>query len=84
VRTPALGYSVEQNSTGLIRCAIPQDAGLEFLLDLVGTESLDAEAAIEAILRSMPSSEIIQRLERSVASNLLLARAFATHQTSQR
>ena len=61
-----------------------QDAALEFLLDLVGTESLDAEAAIEAILRSMPSSEIIQRLERSVASNLLLARAFATHQTSQR
>ena len=61
-----------------------QDAALEFLLDLVGTESLDAEAAIEAILRSMPSSEILRRLERSVAANPRLARAFATHQTSQR
>jgi HEAT repeat protein len=61
-----------------------QDAALEFLLNLVSTESLDAEAAIEAILRSMPSSEIVQRLERSVAGNARLARAFATHQTSQR
>ncbi len=33
-----------------------QDAALEFLLDLVRTESLNAEGAIEAILRSMPSA----------------------------
>ena len=31
-----------------------QDAALEFLLELVRTESLDAETAIEAVLRSMP------------------------------
>jgi HEAT repeat protein len=31
-----------------------QDAALEFLLDLVRTESLQAEAAIEAVLRSAP------------------------------
>ena len=35
-----------------------QDAALEFLLDQVRTESLQAEAAIEAILRSMPSDEV--------------------------
>lgn len=61
-----------------------QDAALEFLFDLVGTESLDAEPAIEALLRSMPSSEIVQRLERSVAGNPRLVRAFATHQASRR
>jgi HEAT repeat protein len=61
-----------------------QDAALEFLFNLVGTESLAAEAAIETILRSMPSSEIVQRLETAVAANPRLARAFATHQTSQR
>ena len=41
-----------------------QDAALEFLLELVRTESLDAEAAIEAVLRSMPSQEVINRLEK--------------------
>jgi len=56
-----------------------QDAALEFLLDLVGAESLQAEAAIEAILRSMPSNEITKRLEKLVAGNQRLARAFATN-----
>jgi HEAT repeat protein len=57
-----------------------QDAALEFLLDLVRTESLDAEAAIEAVLRSMPSQEAIKRLDKLVAGNPRLARAFVTHQ----
>ncbi len=61
-----------------------QDAALESLLELVRTESLDAEQAIEAVVRSMPSSEIIQRLEKSVAGNPRLARAFATHQKADR
>jgi len=56
-----------------------QDAALEFLLDLVRTESLQAEAAIEAILRSMPSDEVAKRLEKLVAGNPRLARAFASH-----
>ena len=56
-----------------------QDAALEFLLDLVRSESLQAEAAIEAILRAMPSVEITKRLEELVAGNPRLSRAFATH-----
>jgi HEAT repeat protein len=58
-----------------------QDAALEFLLELVSTESLSAEAAIEALLRSMPSQETIKRLERLVAGNSRLARVFAENQT---
>jgi hypothetical protein len=56
-----------------------QDAGIEFLLDLVRTESLPAAAAIEAILRSAPSFEVTQRLEKIVAGNPRLARVFAAH-----
>jgi hypothetical protein len=58
-----------------------QDAALEFLLALVGADSLDAEPAIEAILRSMPSQEMIKRLEQLVAPSPRLARVFAAHQT---
>jgi len=54
-----------------------QDAALEFLMDLVRSESLQAEPAIEAILRAMPSAEITKRLEEIVAGNQRLARAFA-------
>jgi hypothetical protein len=54
-----------------------QDAALEFLMELIGTESLDAEAAIEAVVRSMPSEEIIQRLQTLVAGNPRLAGVLA-------
>jgi HEAT repeat protein len=54
-----------------------QDAALEFLLDLVRSESLQAEPAIEAILRGGPSDEIKTRLEGLVAGNQRLVRAFA-------
>jgi HEAT repeat protein len=54
-----------------------QDAALEFLFELVGTESLQAEEAIEAILRSGPSIQVADRLEKLVAGNQRLARAFA-------
>jgi len=57
-----------------------QDEALEFLLELVRTESLDAETAIEAVLRSMPSADVVKRLEKLVANNPRLARAFAAHQ----
>jgi len=56
-----------------------QDAALEFLLELVGKEALDAEPAIEAVLRSMPSPEIIKRLEKMVEGNPRLKRAFAAN-----
>lgn len=54
-----------------------QDKAVEFLLELVRTESLDAEAAIEAVLRSGPSQEVIGRLEKLVTGNPRLAKAFA-------
>ncbi len=60
-----------------------QDAATEFLLDQVRTESLQAEAAIEAILRSAPSDEITKRLEKLVAGNRRLARAFAKANSSR-
>jgi HEAT repeat protein len=56
-----------------------QEAALEFLLDLVRTETLQAEAAIEAIFRAAPSDEVTKRLEELVAGNQRLARAFSTH-----
>jgi hypothetical protein len=57
-----------------------QDPALEFLLESVRKESLDAETAIEAVLRSMPSADVVKRLEKLVANNPRLARAFAAHQ----
>jgi HEAT repeat protein len=56
-----------------------QEAALEFLLELVRTESLDAEATIEAVLRSVPSQEVVKRLEKLVENNPRLARAFAAN-----
>jgi hypothetical protein len=58
-----------------------QEAAQDFLFDLVQTDSVHAEAAIEALLRSAPSPEITQHLERLVSENPRLARAFATHRT---
>ena len=54
-----------------------QDAALEFLLELVRKESLEAEAAIEAVLRSMPSKEVTERLEKLVEGNPRLKRFIA-------
>ena len=59
-----------------------QDAAFEFLLELVRQESLDAEGAIEALLRSMPSPEIVTKLEDMVADNPRLGRVFAEHNQS--
>lgn len=63
-----------------------QDEAVDFLLDMVRRESTQAEAAIEALLRAMPSAEVIQRLEGVVAGNPDLMRAFSTHRraSSQR
>jgi hypothetical protein len=54
-----------------------QDAALAFLLELIGKEALEAEAAIEAVLRSMPSKEVTDRLENLVEGNPRLKRAVA-------
>jgi HEAT repeat protein len=53
-----------------------QDAAQEFLLDQVRTESLQAEPAIESLLRAAPSDEIVKRLEALVAGNPRLSSAF--------
>jgi hypothetical protein len=58
------------------------DAAMEFLLDLVRTESLDAEGAIEAILRAAPSDEIVSALENLVRDNPRLSTALAAHRSS--
>jgi len=67
--------SVLLSAIGLTR----QEAALDFLFQLVRTEPLNAEAAIEAILRSMPSEEITKQLEAMVSGNPRLERAFAAH-----
>jgi hypothetical protein len=60
-----------------------QDAAMEFLFDLVRTESLDAEGAIETILRSGPSDETLLALKNIVANNPRLVRAFEGHRNSR-
>jgi len=59
-----------------------QPEALDFLLDLVRTESLDAEAAIEAIARAAPSVEVTRQLEQAVSGNPRLARALAKHRAA--
>ena len=54
-----------------------QQAATEFLLDQVRTQSPQAEAAIEALLRAAPSDEVTSRLKALAASNPRLARALA-------
>ena len=65
--------SVLLSALGLTR----QDSAMELLLDLVKADSLDAEAAIEAIVRSMPSEEMRKRLEKLVTGNARLTRTFS-------
>ena len=55
-----------------------QEGATEFLLDQVKSESLDAERAVEALVRSMPSPEILERLKKLAAPSPRLARALAT------
>lgn len=59
-----------------------QDSAVEFLLDLVKSESPDAERAIEAIVRSMPAAETMKRLKTITGLNPRLARALAALKTS--
>jgi hypothetical protein len=56
-----------------------QDAALEFLLDLVCEGGLDSEPAIEAVLRSVPSPAVVERLDTLVASNPRLKKILAAN-----
>lgn len=60
-----------------------QDEAMRFLLDLVKTESLDAQGVIEAIVRSAPSQETLNQLQKLVAANPRLARALETNLTAR-
>jgi hypothetical protein len=60
-----------------------QDAATEFLLGLVQTESLNAEASIEALLRSGASEETVNALEKTVEGNPRLARVVAAARNSR-
>jgi HEAT repeat protein len=59
-----------------------QDSALIFLLELVQSESLDAESAIESILRGFPSSEAGRQLAQAVEGNARLTRALAAHRAA--
>jgi hypothetical protein len=61
-----------------------QEAGLEFLLEVVRSDSFDSEAAIEAVLRSMPCDDVVNRLEKLVAGNPRLERVFTANRTPVR
>jgi HEAT repeat protein len=59
-----------------------QDEATEFLLNLVKSESLHAEAAIEALLRSAPPAELMERLKKLTSANPRLSQVFADNQSS--
>jgi len=61
-----------------------QPEGIDFLFDLARQDTLDSEPAIEALLRSGPSAELVRQLEQAVSCNPRLARFVADHQAQQR
>ena len=59
-----------------------QEEAMEFLIHLVQRESLDATAAIDAMLRALPSAEALQRLEAITSKNIRLSQHLATARKS--
>lgn len=57
-----------------------QQEGIDFLLDLVRQDNFHSEPAIEAILRSGPSDEMVRHLKETVSGNPRLVRFVAEHQ----
>lgn len=60
-----------------------QPEAIDFLFDLVRQDMLQSEPAIEAILRSGPSPDLIRHLEQTVSGIPRLARFVAVHQAQQ-
>ncbi|MGD0695216.1 MAG: hypothetical protein ABSB82_10215 [Terriglobia bacterium] len=56
-----------------------QPAAYDFMFELVRTASGHAEAAVEALLRSAPHTEVTEQLEQLVLKNPRLVRVFANH-----
>lgn len=46
-----------------------QEEAIEYLLELVREESLDAEVAIQALIRSGPADDVVKKLDKLVAGN---------------
>src|SRR5215471_9900947 len=65
--------SVLLSAIALTRC----EAAIDFLLDLVKDESLDAEGAIAALLSSAPSEDLMDRLKKLTSGNPRLTRVLA-------
>lgn len=61
-----------------------QTAAVEFLLGLIRADSIGADTAVEALLRSLPSQEVLQQIKDLVAGNNRLERAFAANATERR
>ena len=61
-----------------------QSAATDFLLALVRADSIGADLAVEALLRSAPSDEMVQQLKALVAGNARLERAFSANATAPR
>jgi hypothetical protein len=61
-----------------------QGAATEFLLGLVKSEAIGADLVVEALLRSLPSEEVLLRLKALIAGNARLERVFAENSTAQR
>lgn len=61
-----------------------QSAATDFLLSLVRADSLGADLAVEALLRSLPSDEVVLQLKTLVNGNARLERAFTANATARR
>jgi HEAT repeat protein len=60
-----------------------QPEAIDFLFDLVRQDTLHSEPAVEAILRSGPSADLIRHLEQTVSGHPRLARFVADHREQQ-
>ncbi len=56
-----------------------QEAATDFLLHMIESEAIGADVAVEALLRSAPPADVVQRLNKLVAGNARLERAFASN-----
>lgn len=59
-----------------------QSEATDFLLKLVTEEDLRADQALEALLRSMPSDEVIEQVRASIQGNRKLEKVFADHRST--
>lgn len=56
-----------------------QEEATDFLLHMIESEAMGADMAVEALLRSGPSDDVVRRMKKLVAGNARLERAFASN-----